>query len=249
MNCLRSLRQIVFLAAISLFLTPAHAMLEGSFLYFPTHTANESRLTEWTINGALVGYARTVSSPRSVWLITHGNGGQASHRQYIVDLLPADASVYVLEYPGYGLRPGKPSMKSINAAAQEACADLRARHPGLPFGVLGESLGSGPASFLCSLPSPPERVVLMVPYDNLLSVAKEHVSYLPVGLLMRDKWDNVKTLSAYKGRIDIFGAVNDTIIPIAHARNLAKSVPQARYVELNCGHGEWSQQPQVRITD
>lgn len=243
------LRSVFLLCMLPLLSAPVHAMLEGSFLYFPSHTTNESRLTEWKINGALVGYARTVSSPRSIWLITHGNGGQASHRQYIVDLLPADTSVFVLEYPGYGLRPGKPSMQSINAAAQEALADLRARHPGLPVGVLGESLGSGPASFLCSLNAPPDRVVLMVPYDNLLSVAKKHMRWLPVGLLMRDKWDNVKSLSAYKGRVDIFGAVNDTIIPIVHARNLAQSVPQARYVELPCGHGDWSRQPQAKITD
>lgn len=237
------------MSLLSLLTAPVHAMLESSFLYFPTHTANESKLTEWKINGALVGYTRTVAAPRGIWLILHGNGGQASNRQYIVDLLPSDSSVYVLEYPGYGLRPGEPSMKTINAAAQAAYADLRALHPGIPFGVLGESLGSGPASFLCSLSAPPDRLVLMVPYDNLLSVAKEHMTYLPVGLLMRDKWDNVKALSAYKGRIDIFGAVNDTIIPIVHARNLAKSLPQAHYTELPCGHGDWSHQPETKITD
>jgi pimeloyl-ACP methyl ester carboxylesterase len=243
------LRSVVLISMLALLTTPSHALLEGSFLYFPTHTANESKLAEWKINGALVGYTRTVSAPRHIWLILHGNGGQASNRQYIVDLLPADTSVYVLEYPGYGLRPGKPSMKTINAAAQEAYAELRASLPGIPVGVLGESLGSGPASFLCSLTAPPDRVVLMVPYDNLLSVAKKHISYLPVGLLMRDKWDNVKALSSYKGRVDIFGAKQDTIIPIVHARNLAKSVPHARYVELPCGHNDWSQQPEVRITD
>jgi pimeloyl-ACP methyl ester carboxylesterase len=245
----RVLRSAFLISVLSLLTAPAHALLEGSFLYFPTHTANESKLTEWKINGALVGYTRTVSSPRGIWLILHGNGGQASNRQYIVDLLPADTSVYVLEYPGYGLRPGTPSMKTINAAAQTAYADLRALHPGIPVGVLGESLGSGPASFLCSSSAPPDRLVLMVPYDNLLSVAKKHINYLPVGLLMRDKWDNVKALSAYKGRIDIFGAVNDTIIPITHARNLAKTVPHARYVELPCGHGDWSHQPEAKITD
>jgi len=249
MNLTRSFLPVALIFVISLFTTPVHALLESTFLYFPTHTANTSRLTKWKINGALVGYARIVENPRAIWLICHGNGGQASHRQYIVDLLPADTSVHVLEYPGYGLRPGKPSMASINAAAQSAYADLRTRHPGLPIGVLGESLGSGPASFLCSLPAPPDRAVLMMPFDNLLSVAKKHISWLPVGLLMRDKWDNVKSLSSYQGRIDIFGAVNDTIIPVTHARALAKTIPHARYIELPCGHNDWSHQPQARITD
>lgn len=236
---------LLFLAALT---PPAHAMLEGNFLYFPSHEPNRSALTEWKINGTLVGYARLVAQPRAVWLITHGNGGQAAARQYIIDRLPADTSAYVLEYPGYGLRPGTPSMKSINAAAREAYETLRLLHPGIPLNAFGESLGSGPASYLCSLSAPPDALVLAVPYDNLLSVAKESISFLPVSLLMRDKWDNVKALSSYKNLVTIFGALRDTIIPVAHARTLAKSISQARYIELPCTHNDWSAQPQVEIT-
>ncbi|CAM2856390.1 alpha/beta hydrolase [Rariglobus hedericola] len=251
-SLVRSL-SIVFVLTLLLFLAgltpPAHAMLEGKLLYFPSHEPNRSALTEWKVDGALAGYARLVAQPRAIWLITHGNGGQAADRTYIIDNLPADTSVYVLEYPGYGLRPGKPSMKSINAAALSAYEALRALHPGLPLNVFGESLGSGPASYLCSLPVPPDALVLAVPYDNLLSVAKESISFLPVGLLMRDKWDNVKTLSAYKNPVTIFGALHDTIIRVTHARALAKTIPHVRYIELPCGHNEWSLSPQVRITD
>lgn len=223
-------------------------MLEGKFLYFPSHTPNHSSLGEWKIGEKLIGYCRTVNASRGVWLILHGNAGQASNRDYIVNVLPTDASVYVLEYPGYGLRPGKPSMTSINAAAREAMDNLRMLHPGLPLAVLGESIGSGPASYLCSLPVPPDRLVLMVPFDNLLSVAKRHVKYLPVSLLLRDKWDNVAALASYRGRVEVFGARHDNVIPVTHARNLAKSVPHARYVELPCGHNEWSLSDLVTIT-
>jgi pimeloyl-ACP methyl ester carboxylesterase len=249
MNPLRRLMMAVALVVAPLFTSPAHAMMEGKFLYFPSHAANQSRFSEWKIAGKLIGYDRTVDKPRSIWLVLHGNAGQASHREYIVDLLPADASAYVMEYPGYGLRPGKPSKNSINAAAREAYDNLRTLHPNLMIGVLGESIGSGPASFLCSLPKPPDRLVLMVPFDNLISVAKQHMKLLPVGLLMRDKWDNVQALASYRGRVEIFGALHDTVIPVVHARNLAKSIPQARYVELPCGHNDWASIEHVRITD
>jgi uncharacterized protein len=246
---LRTLRPLLFLALIAVTTSSSHAMLEGSFLYFPSHEPNRSPLTEWKIDGELAGFARVVPNPRSVWLILHGNAGQASDRGYIVECLPADTCAYVLEYPGYGLRPGKPSMESINAAARRACENLRAAYPTLPLGVFGESLGSGPAAYLCSLSAPPDRLVLAVPHDNLLSVAKEHIRFLPVSLLMRDKWDNVKALSSYRGPVLIFGALHDNVIPVAHARALAKSVPQARYVELPCGHNEWSLFPEVRQID
>lgn len=239
---------ILLVVMSALLPSSAHALLEGKFLYFPSHAPNTSALSEWRIDEQLVGYARLVEKPRAIWLILHGNAGQASHRGYIIERLPADASAYVLEYPGYGSRPGTPSMASINAAARAAYEHLRAKNPALSIGVFGESLGSGPASFLCSLPTPPDRLVLMVPYDNLLSVAKKQIRFLPVGALMRDKWDNVKTLSGYRGPVEIFGAAQDTVIPVVHARALAKSVPHARYVELPGGHNDWSSNDLTRIS-
>lgn len=243
-----TLRSFILLVLLLVAAPATHAMLESSFLYFPTHAANQSRLAEWRIDGQLAGYARTVAQPRSIWLILHGNGGQASNRNYIVDCLPADASAYIVEYPGYGLRPGKPSMTSLNTAAHDAYSHLRSLYPDTPLGVFGESLGSGPACFLCSLPTPPDRLVLAVPFDTLVSVAKEHLPYLPVRLLMRDKWDNIKALKSYRGPVTIFGAQADNIIPAFHAQNLARSIPQARYLELPGGHNEWSSSELTRIS-
>jgi hypothetical protein len=129
-------RTFLLLTLAGLLSSTAHAMLEGQFLYFPTHEPNRSTLAEWQVDGKLTGYCRTVPTPRSVWLILHGNAGQASDRQYIVDCLPADAAAYIMEYPGYGLRPGKPSMESINNAARHAYENLRALHSPLPVGSL-----------------------------------------------------------------------------------------------------------------
>ncbi|PTY08706.1 alpha/beta hydrolase [Opitutaceae bacterium EW11] len=226
---------------------PCFAMLEGTFLYFPSHGPVSSFLQPWRIDGRQLGVASTVEHPRFIWLMCHGNAGQAANRGYVRACLPPEDSVYVLEYPGYGDREGSPSMKSINAAALEAYAALRRGFPGVPVGVIGESLGSGPASYLCSLTDPPDRAVLIVPFDNLLSVAKEHLRWLPVGLLMRDRWDNAAALSHYAGRIEIFGAASDEVIPVRHARQLAAALPRATYREMPCGHNDWSISGGVRI--
>ena len=42
---------------------------------------------------------------------------------------------------------------------------------------------------------------------------------------------------------------HDTVIPVTHARNLAKSIPQARYVELPSGHNEWALSGLTRIAE
>jgi hypothetical protein len=238
---------VAFLLGVGVNRLPA--MLESTFLYFPTHSEAGTYLQEWRAGGKLIGYSSPVASPRMVWLMFHGNAGQASDRGYVRGSLPDADALFILEYPGYGQREGAPSMASINAAAVEAYAVLRALFPGVPIGVIGESLGSGPASYLCSRENPPARAVLIVPFDNLLSVAKEHIRFLPVSLLMRDKWDNVAALAGYSGRVDIYGAAWDTVIPVHHARQLAQALSRATYYEVDCGHNDWSSRGLVKIAE
>ncbi len=213
---------------------------QSSFLYHPTHRA-DGELREWLIAGRHSGFVmRDGEAGRPVWLILHGNAGQASIRGYIADILPDKDAVYVLEYPGFGRRPGSPSMESINAAALEALRDLQARHPGQAVCAIGESMGSGPASWLGSQEAAPSRIVLVVPYNRLVDVAQESTPFLPVSLLLRDRWDNAAALKNYKGRLDIYVASEDRVIPVKHGRALRDALPQANYHELPGGHNDWS---------
>jgi pimeloyl-ACP methyl ester carboxylesterase len=58
----------------------------------------------------------------------------------------------------------------------------------------------------------------------------------------------VASLKDYAGPIDIFGAIDDAIIPIEHARALARQIPKAHFVEITGGHNDWSENEKVRIT-
>lgn len=178
----------------------------------------------------------------------HGNAGQAADRDYVLRRLSEQDSLYVLEYPGYGSREGRPSLESMNQAASEAYQLLRSRNPNIPLCVLGESLGSGPACALAQENIPPDKIVLVVPFDSLASVASRYYPFVPVRLLLRDAWDNVVSLKRYTGLIDIFGARDDGIIPIEHARHLAKQIPGAHFIEITRGHNEWSETSQVTLS-
>lgn len=180
----------------------------------------------------------------------HGNAGQAGDREYVLSRLSDQDSLYVLEYPGYGLREGSPSLKSMNQAAAEAYHILRLRNPGTntPICVLGESIGSGPACSLAREIPAPNKIVLAVPFDTLASAASERFFFLPVRLMLRDPWDNVNSLKAYGGPVEIFGATDDTIIPVAHAKALAQSIPTAHFTLITGGHNGWSESDLVRIS-
>jgi pimeloyl-ACP methyl ester carboxylesterase len=216
-------------------------------LFYPAHDAPRGRLAAWSEAGLIIGYCREVPNPETVWLMMHGNAGQASDRDYLLDHLPASDAFYVLEYPGYGARPGKPCRSAFDEAALHAYNCLADRFPNTPLCVIGESIGSGPASYLAGAPRPPDKLVLIVPFDTLHRVAARRFFFLPVSLLLLDRWDNIDALRSYRGPIDILGARDDDIIPCDHARNLAKHCEQARFQELPSGHNDWSFSTRVRI--
>jgi pimeloyl-ACP methyl ester carboxylesterase len=220
--------------------------IQRKVLFFPSHHARDNGFTRWIREGATIGYAREVAQPRNVWLMLHGNGGQAADRQYAMYAFDAADSVYILEYPGYGERAGTPSRKAFDAAAREGYADLRARFPGKALCVLGESLGSGPASMLSREKPAPDKLVLIVPFDTIKSVARDHVKWLPTSLILMGTWDNVDALRDYKGPVEIFGAQNDEVIAVRHAQHLAQSLPQAQFHLVPGGHG-WGNQPEIRF--
>ncbi|HEX2861658.1 MAG TPA: hypothetical protein VHN79_08460 [Lacunisphaera sp.] len=221
--------------------------LPRKLLYYPTHETRSNGLTAWKDGDRVIGLARTVPQPRNVWLLTHGNAGQAADRSYVLPAFAPDDAVYILEYPGYGQRPGSPSETAFNTAAQEAYELLRTQFPHTPVCVAGESIGSGPASWLGTLPHPPDKIVLIVPFDILAAVAKGHYPFLPVRLLLPDKWDNLASLRAYRGPVEIFAAKQDTVIPISHARALAACRPDIVLHEFDAGHNDWSRHNHVRI--
>jgi pimeloyl-ACP methyl ester carboxylesterase len=247
----RSVRpfMILFAAVVAAYLAlgVVVAVNQRSFIYFPTHDDVETPLRPWVVDGQIIGYCHSVREPRTVWLMAHGNAGQASHRSYVLARMSPTDSLYVLEYPGFGLRDGHPSKDSMNAAAAAAFQILREEFPGTSVGVIGESIGSGPASSLASAKRPPDKIVLVVPFDTFESVASEHMPFLPIGLMLRDNWNNINALSGFAGSIDIYGAIDDRIIPFEHAKHLASALPGARFVTIGGGHNDWSNSELVHI--
>lgn len=225
------------------------ASAERDLLFYPTHHNANTGLPQWKENGTVIGYVRPVQAPRTIWLMLHGNGGQADDRTYALPHFAEDDTVYIMEYPGYGNRAGVPSTASFNEAARQAYLSLRTRYPGKPVCVVSESIGSGPASTLAALPVPPEKIVLIVPFDQLSLVAKDHlpVSSGSITSVMQNDWNNIAALAGYKAPVDIFGAQDDEVIPVSHAKALAAALPQARFTLIAGGHNDWSNSDAVKI--
>jgi hypothetical protein len=248
----RLIKRVLRIAAIPfalyLVLVTVVYFRQRSMLFFPTHVAPSSRLTPWSDGNRTIGYCREVPNARTAWLMMHGNAGQAADRDYVLSRMSDQDSLYVLEYPGYGFREGNPSMESMNQAASEAYQLLRMRNQNIPVCVLGESIGSGPACTLAREKVAPDKIVLVVPFDSLASVASRQFFFLPVRLMLRDAWDNVAVLRHYAGPVEIFGATDDAIIPVEHAKALARQIHNAHFIAIPGGHNDWSGDNHVKIT-
>ena len=179
------------------------------------------------LQGEIIGYrsspgADDTRAPLAV-LISHGNAGYAMHRADYAQVLRAAApdravSVYVLEYPGYGARPGSPSQDAFLAAASEALGQIP---EDMPVILLGESIGTGVASATAA--THPDRVnglLLLTPFDSLASVAQHHYPLLPVRWIMRDKFPSEEWLKNYQGPVAIILAADDTIVPAKFGQKL-----------------------------
>jgi hypothetical protein len=175
-------------------------------------------------------------------VVFHGNAGTAADRVYYVQALTRlGYRVLLAEYPGYGGRKGKPGEEVFVSDAKETLR-LAFEQFGAPIILLGESLGCGVAAAVVK--DPPVRIdgiMLITPWDTLLSVAKDAFPWLPVRFFMRDAYDTIGNLKQYQGRIAIAGAERDEVIPLRHARTLFESLTgnKKMYTIKGAGHNDW----------
>ncbi len=176
--------------------------------------------------GRLLGWRPLRSEARTRVLVFHGNAGSALDRVYYLEATGGpEREIVLFEYPGYGARPGRPSQRTLVEAAVAAFTQLRAERPG-PVWLLGESLGSGVAAQVAARdPRAPAGLILVTPIARMADVAAWHYPYLPVRALLRDRWDSVDALRAFRGPAAILVAGRDEVVGAEQGRQLARALP------------------------
>lgn len=242
--------RVIGLIALTYFgLILALALFQRSYIYYPQR-ANEARLLEeaakrgweqWLDgNGEHQGWTVERDTGEGTLIVFHGNAGHAFHRDYWVrafNLRGADdltfARIHLFEYPGYGLRDGRPGERVIQEAAERALAQVLAAKPG-PVFLLGESLGSGIATYLAERhPEDIEGLILVTPFTRLSDVGRAHFPWAPVRLLLREHYNNNEQLASYPGPVAMVVAGRDAVVPARLGRALHEAhAEQSRLWEL-----------------
>ena len=121
-------------------------------------------------------------------LLLHGNAGHRGHRLgWMADLRARGWPVFLLDYRGYGGSDGSPSEEGLVLDAEAAVDWLATRgHERVVY--LGSSLGCGVATRL-AVRRPAAGLVLQSGAASLAAVGQQAYPFLPVGLLMKDRFD------------------------------------------------------------
>jgi fermentation-respiration switch protein FrsA (DUF1100 family) len=156
-------------------------------------------------------------------LVANGNGGNRAHRTPLAAALQAEGlSVLLFDYRGYGGNPGDPTEDGlaldVRAARDYLVSDLGIRQDRLIY--FGDSLGGAVVSEL-ALAHPPAGLVLRSPFTELADTAAEHYPFLPVRLLLRDRFPVVEHVRRLRvPTVVIYGSA-DSVVPPAQSQAVA----------------------------
>jgi uncharacterized protein len=200
------------------------------------HAPDGMRLHAWF-------YPADPGSPREhfVFLLCHGNAGNISHRLDHADLLlETGASVFLLEYRGYGLSDGRPSEEGLYLDAQAGYLWLRDRGFKAPHIIaLGESLGGGVVTEL-ALRESLGGIVLLNSFTSIPDIGAELFPFLPVRWLSTIRFDTRSKLPSVSVPVLIAHSRDDRLIGFHHAeRNYAAAREPKWLWEIQGDHNDF----------
>lgn len=172
-----------------------------------------------------------------VLIFAHGNAELIEHwPEFFLPLTQSGIGVYLVEYPGYGRSEGIPSEKTIVETFVTAY-DYIIKNPDVdPARVVffGRSIGGGAVCALAEKRKP-AAIILMSTFTGVSRMAKK---YAVPGFLIRDPFDNLKTVESYGGPLLVIHGKHDEIIPYSHGVSLFQAAGQGQLVTYECGHND-----------
>jgi pimeloyl-ACP methyl ester carboxylesterase len=222
---------------------------EHSLVYDPTtqlraidpEFANKTVAVRFPADDGTSLSARIIWSPvkTSRWILFfHSNGGNiTTHQLWWHVLSTCGANVLALDYRGYGESAGIPSESGLYMDAAAGYRYLRDVLGVTPSNIVlyGFSLGGAVAIDLASKIKCAALILEGVPL-SIAAVGQEEYPFLPVTLIVRDKFDSEKKIALVKCPKLFLQARNDPTVPFHQAMVLYNLADQSKQLILVSGN-------------
>ena len=171
------------------------------------------KLKSWIINKNLKKFKTLV--------FFHGNAGELSNRIYkLNELNKLDINILLISWRGFSGNEGSPTEDNLYKDAEAAIQWLNRKEVKNDRIILyGESLGTGVAVEI-GKKNNFNSIILESPFTSMENAAKIYYPYLPVKLLLKDKYDSLSKITTIKTPILIMHGKKDDIVPFSMGKEL-----------------------------
>ena len=224
--------------------------LERRYLFFPTRdvqfTPEDAGLQYEDISFGSLGEVQLHGwfipgkgeAGNTTWIWFHGNGGNIGHRVDELAMLHhrLGVTVFIFDYQGYGKSPGEPTEQGTYQDARAALEYVSARSSvdADKIVYLGRSLGAAVAVELAT-ESPPAGMVLISPFSSVSDMARLAFPYLPVGWLLKDRYDSISRIRNLQIPLLIIHGAQDETVPFKQGRLLFEAANEPKAFQLAPG--------------
>ena len=160
----------------------------------------------------------------------HGNAGTLDNRIHKLNhFKDMDVNFLIIAWRGFSGNQGSPSEKGLYMDGQSAV------NWALKKGVIeediilyGESLGTGIATELAQHKNF-AGVILETPFTSMINAAKNFYPYIPVNLLLKDRFENFKKIKNINSPVLIMHGEQDTIVPFTMGKTIYQLANEPKY--------------------
>ena len=163
-------------------------------------------------------------------LYFHGNAGKLDNRIYKLNYFKnMDVNFLIIAWRGFSGNKGKPSEEGLYEDGKSAIEWLK--NLGLTekdIIIYGESLGTGIATEIAQN-NKFAGLILETPFTSMIEAEKNFYPYIPVGLLLKDKYKNDKKIKNINIPILIMHGEADQIVPFWMGKTIYEIANQPKY--------------------
>ncbi len=163
-------------------------------------------------------------------VIFHGNAGHLSNRTYKLNqLYKLDINILLISWRGFSGNKGSPTEQNLYEDAEASIKWLNKEGVDNSRIILyGESLGSGVAVEL-GKKNNFNSIILESPFTSIENSAKIYYPYLPVKLLLKDRYDSISKIKMINTPILIMHGEKDDVIPFSMGKELFKEANNPKH--------------------